>query len=94
MSNNTDAWEILSKAYNMPDVPGGAKELIGNAMLMLHEAQTVGRWVKHHGMMPPEEAGRYHCSECDCGAMRGWKSHRQMLSNYCPSCGAKLKGNE
>lgn len=94
MSDNDNVWHFLSMVYNMPDVPDEAKELVGNAMLALTTDTPTGRWVKRHGMMPPEDAGRYYCSECGAGAMRDWRSHRQILSNYCPSCGAKLKGNE
>lgn len=52
-----------------------------------------GKWYKPSGMMPPEYAGAYRCSECDKFAMRDWKSHKQVLSDYCPHCGADMRGD-
>ena len=51
-----------------------------------------GKWYKPTGMMPPEFAGTYRCSECDELAMRDWKTHKQNLTNFCPNCGADLRG--
>lgn len=53
-----------------------------------------GRWYKPGGMMPPEYAGVYRCSECDRFAMRDWKSHKQVLSDYCPWCGARMEDSD
>lgn len=52
-----------------------------------------GRWVKATGMMPPEYCGLHICSEC--GHYAGRKppyGGREMLSDYCPNCGAKMDG--
>lgn len=53
-----------------------------------------GEWHKPVGMMPPEYAGVYRCSKCDEIAMRDWKHHKQVLSNFCPNCGADMRGEE
>lgn len=48
-----------------------------------------GRWVKAHGMMPPEYFGRHKCSLCGHFALSRKIGHEE-LSNYCPNCGAKM----
>lgn len=48
-----------------------------------------GRWVKAHGMMPPEYHGRKCCSVCDAFALMDFHG-REQLSPYCPNCGAKM----
>ena len=53
-----------------------------------------GEWYKPTGMMPPEYAGAYRCSECDELAMRDWKTHKQTLTNFCPNCGADMRCSE
>ena len=56
------------------------------------DVQTVvhGEWYKPTGMMPPEYTGRHRCSLCDGFAMHEWKHHREVLTDYCPNCGAKM----
>lgn len=52
-----------------------------------------GKWVKATGMMPPEYCGLHICSEC--GHYAGKKppyGGREMLSDYCPRCGADMRG--
>lgn len=54
-----------------------------------------GKWVKATGMMPPEYCGLHICSEC--GHYAGRKppyGGREMLSDYCPNCGARMDGVE
>lgn len=54
-----------------------------------------GRWEKATGMMPPEYCGLHICSEC--GHYAGRKppyGGREMLSDYCPNCGAKMDKEE
>ena len=71
--------------------------LDGNVFDRIHEAPTIeperktGKWYKPTGMMPPEYAGVYRCSECDGIAMRDWKTRKQMLTDFCPNCGAKME---
>ncbi len=52
-----------------------------------------GKWVKATGMMPPEYCDLHICSEC--GHYAGRKppyGGREMLSDYCPHCGARMDG--
>ena len=51
-------------------------------------------WVKAKGMMPPEYFGHYYCSNCEGLAMRDWKKHKTVLSDYCPHCGYKMDVRE
>lgn len=53
-----------------------------------------GHWYKPTGMMPPEYTGVYRCSICDCIAMRDWKRMRQVLTRFCPGCGAFMTNGE
>lgn len=46
-------------------------------------------WIKITGMRPPEYAGRHVCSEC--GGMALENRMREVLSEYCPYCGAKME---
>lgn len=47
-----------------------------------------GRWIQINGIAPPEHHGKHKCSEC--GGMALEKHMREVLSNYCPNCGAKM----
>lgn len=51
-----------------------------------------GKWYKPTGMMPPEHFGRHRCSECEEFALHDWKHHREQLTNFCPNCGADMRG--
>lgn len=73
---------------------GGILEAI-DAVIEVPSAQperAKGKWYKPVGMMPPEYAGVYRCSKCDEIAMRDWKHHKQVLSNFCPNCGVDMRG--
>lgn len=50
-----------------------------------------GRWVEIKGMAPPEYHGKHRCSLCYARALER-KMHEE-LSNYCPNCGAKMRGD-
>ena len=50
-----------------------------------------GRWVKAHGMMPPEDPHRKKCSMCGGWALQDYFG-RERMSHYCPNCGAKMDG--
>ncbi len=52
-----------------------------------------GKWYKPNGVMPPEHFGRHRCSICDAFAMHDWKHHREQLTDYCPNCGADMRGD-
>lgn len=49
------------------------------------------RWVKAHGMMPPEYHHRKQCDMCGGWALQDYFG-RERLSHYCPTCGAKMDG--
>ena len=51
-----------------------------------------GRWVKENVVLtsnPPQY--QWHCSEC--GRLTHWFTD-EVLTNYCPTCGAKMDGGE
>ena len=49
-----------------------------------------GEWINHRTIM---HDGEYYCSNCDEGAE--WlDGGSQFLSNYCPNCGADMRGEE
>jgi len=54
-----------------------------------------GKWIRLTGMAPPEYHGHKICSVCECFApydpIHPW---REMLSSYCPGCGAKMGVSE
>lgn len=50
------------------------------------------RWVKAHGMMPPEYHHRKQCSMCGGWALQDYFG-RERMSHYCPNCGAKMLNN-
>ena len=56
------------------------------------EPVRYGRWVKPHGMMPPEYHHRNRCSLCGSWAYQDFYG-RERLSLYCPHCGAKMRGD-
>lgn len=47
-----------------------------------------GRWIEIIGMAPPEYHNLHCCSICGDLAMQ--RNHRELLTNYCPNCGAKM----
>lgn len=59
---------------------------------LMGEANGVnqGVWVKLDGqMLPPELHGKHRCSRCR--NLAGDRRGREYLSNYCPSCGARME---
>lgn len=54
-----------------------------------------GKWIKLTGMMPPEFHGHHCCSECGRFAnMEPPFGNREDLSNFCPYCGADMRGEQ
>lgn len=52
-----------------------------------------GEWIKATGMMPPEFHGHHYCSECGNFAnMEPPFGNREDLSDFCPNCGADMRG--
>lgn len=69
----------------------------GNVTMAMMDAVELlkdrGRWVKLTGMAPPEYHGHKVCSLCDCMApYNPLHVGREMLTPYCPGCGAKMEG--
>lgn len=48
-----------------------------------------GKWLKPSRMLPPEYLDNKRCSVCANFALND-RLGRVRLSNYCPSCGAKM----
>ena len=53
-----------------------------------HEGRNEGEWVKRYKELDLCTAWWYECSEC------GYKPVNSMLTAFCPSCGAEMKGAE
>ena len=52
-----------------------------------YRKQSEGEWlVKWRSTFPQYEPSEYECSICGC--------KRTVLHNYCPNCGAKMKGDK
>ena len=50
-----------------------------------------GKWVMMGGMKPPEYHHHHQCSVCESYApMRMPYGTREVLSPFCPTCGAKM----
>lgn len=49
-----------------------------------------GKWLKPSRMLPPEYLDNKRCSVCANFALND-RLGRVRLSNYCPSCGAKMQ---
>ena len=60
---------------------------------LLSAEPKTGKWIKATGMMPPEFHGHHCCSECGAFAnMDAPFGNREDLSDYCPNCGADMRG--
>lgn len=70
-----------------------AYDVVAYAQSVDAEPVRHGRWVKAHGMMPPEYFGRHECSLCKHFALSRKIGHEE-LSNYCPNCGARMHNEE
>lgn len=50
------------------------------------------RWIRLEGMAPPEYHGHKICSACECMAPYDpLHIGREILTPYCPGCGAKME---
>ena len=73
-------------------VHGTAEEVQEVLDKLMGEAngRNQGIWVKLDGqMLPPELHGKHRCSRCR--NLSGDRRGREELSNYCPSCGARME---
>ena len=73
--------------------PGGARKLMENAPAVDAVEVVHGRWLYDSG------SGKYFCSACDEYALSfkkdtlyGGDLYEVCLTDYCPSCGAKMDG--
>lgn len=58
--------------------------------------QKTGKWIVWGGMDVPENHGRHKCSECGEFALLRYEKplRKEILSDFCPTCGAKMKAKE
>lgn len=79
-------------AEELPEIGyvGTIKRIV-DSMPTIELERKKGKWYKPTGMMPPEYAGRYRCSECDSFAPHDWKTHKEVLTDFCPGCGADMR---
>lgn len=72
-------------------VRGTAEEIQEVLDKLMGEAKRVnqGIWIKLDGqMLPPELHGKHRCSRCR--NLAGYRHGRELLSDYCPFCGAQM----
>lgn len=84
--NNTDWWMRygihLSKTI-IEDLP---------AIDSVPSAQKTGKWIEKNIVLttdPPQHV--WYCSEC--GIVKSWYTD-EVLTNYCPNCGARMEGKD
>lgn len=61
----------------------------------LKEAPTIdpvkhGKWITKRTW---EHDGEYYCEKCGKEAHWTWERDKQILSDYCPNCGARMDGD-
>lgn len=67
------------------------RRYISDAPAVDAEPVRHGKWLKPSGMLPPECHDKKRCSVCGNFALHD-RLGRVIASNYCPNCGAKMKG--
>ena len=87
--NETDAINLFCLTSALLLINKAIRENDVNDISSKSERKSA-RWIKITGMRPPEYAGRQVCSEC--GGMALENRMREVLSEYCPYCGAKMEG--
>ena len=91
-----DAMKKLMKSTKNENISAEAISLLCGSKLIT-EAKTIqsktAKWIRLTGMAPPECHGHKICSVCESFApydpLHPW---REMLTPYCPGCGAKMEG--
>jgi PHP family Zn ribbon phosphoesterase len=51
--------------------------------------RPTGDWIAYKGMQPPEFHGKHYCSNCYHAIHLASNGN---VYNYCPNCGARMKG--
>lgn len=81
----------FESANTYEQVKGAMFELAQKAPAVDAVPVVHARWVKAHGMMPPEYHHRKQCSMCGAWALQDYFG-RERMSHYCPNCCAKMDG--
>lgn len=58
--------------------------------LAVREKRGTGRWERHYSRPNVYADLCWHCSACGYASLYEWTK----MFNYCPNCGAKMKGAE
>ena len=87
---------LVSNSW-LPSTDNPIKEAFGMAIDALNTLPSAepkkGKWIIATGMMPPEFHGHHCCSKCGNFAnMEPPFGNREDLSNFCPYCGADMRG--
>ena len=91
-----DTMKELMKSTKNENISAEAISLLCGAKLIT-DAKTIqpktAKWIRLTGMAPPEYHGHKICSVCESFApydpLHPW---REMLTHYCPGCGAEMEG--
>ena len=68
-------------------------DTVGTIKTLPSAEPKTGKWIIATGMMPPEFHGHHCCSKCGNFAnMEPPFGNREDLSNFCPYCGADMRG--
>lgn len=57
-----------------------------DAVPVVHGEWTTKRTLQHDG--------EYYCSRCGFEAFWSWRRDAQSLTNFCPNCGADMRGED
>ena len=79
------------------EVTGSGDGLITELDLSLPDAETKkGHWIVWGGMDIPENHGKHICSVCGEFAPIRYEKPliKEYLSDFCPNCGADMRGGE
>ena len=89
---------LKSKMDGHTDTSYEWAETVRMAIKALEQEPREGHWISHRehcenlGVMPSGLGAYEWCSNCDCGIdVKEW--HRNHY-NYCPNCGADMRGED
>ena len=57
-----------------------------------YRKQSEGEWIAKKEMYRTPSAKNYYCSNCEKNAIFDSFMGTSRITNYCPNCGAKMKG--
>ncbi len=92
--HNTNDFEYCGLIDNAPTVEPEITEkqaillLINNGWLVNHDKELREKWERPHGewLFVDNDWGTFQCDQC--------KKHSSINYNYCPNCGADMRGGE